>query len=1446
MPDLLERPAETDAQDNPFADLIPPAEDGGPAYQVIGGRFGEVPKAEIAAPAEIGSHALYQPTSFEVTGLEGNDPNIGAQLARIRSSPGEYGDFADLVPQSPTPETEKAVADSEPPKPAGPLDGVDTGLMHQALNSVRVFGTAAGKYIFRGLQGLRQEQAKLLANPTPEMVASQPEAVLLPKDQQDALEAQYVAETQAGVPDAVAKAEYWKHRAATADAESNVDPGLEHTIPARLSAAAGEATAMGMESLVPGAGLPLMTLHGALATEAEAKNNGATDEQAEQAAVRSAIGLGIFGGASKVAALGVAKLLPSVVSDPSKLVNFIAQFAGQEGANELSTRAISAWNAAAEAPDGDKVNAAVKAMGQGNMEASTLNAVYALMHASKMAGAKEAGLSEKDTSISDNPEAPVSPASASEPVPATTTGAPAEMARSVEPAPEAAAPVMQPVETTATPEVNDWTQATAPEATVAPTAAEPAVAPEPAAVKAIIPDYGPKNVVAEIDTAAMQKLLTQAMEMTGERTKSVNLWLDKKGNIGVTSHTPDMGEFAGGPADPATAKFLSAYDPQFLLDGIRAARALGHEKVSLSLDTKEREMSPGVLSAKGMKYVLMPMRMESGSVHPLAEVAKPVKAKTPKPEPEPSSAAMGIVPPGTAELHAAAEAIGGTAKALAKGATSLKPFHDFRRARLKWSARNQAAGGESTMAAKAIEKAIPSPVRRAAITNWIQAKGDATELRNRAMATNNLNLRRGYEAALTLTPEELAVAGKVRQTYDILRKRAVANGIEIGELDNYVNQLWNRSVLKDFGTTFGGRKLNASVRYAKQRFHESFFHGEQAGLTPETKDIGKLLPIYMAEVNKAISDKQFVADMAKGKASDGRLLLAPRGGGKVIEGTTPEEKGSVLVFPDRASEDTADYKSLDQPALHAWKWAASDENGRPTLVKGDLAVHPEAATHLKNILGQSALREWWNSPSESTALNLGKGAAKFLVDDVQQVGKATMLGFVSPFHQIQEGTHAIGHKVNPFGGLEKIDMRKPNQMDAAEHGLMLLPDRVSAQQFREGLDGSRRNLLTNVLGKVGGKAGKAIQNWSDTYQDYLFKQYIPSLKLKTYEHILDRNTKRFANELATGKATIEQVKFLTAEQTNAAYGHLNYTDMGRNPTLQHVMQTLLLAPDFLEARARFAGQAVKGIASKTGREQLAALATLAGTQYVLARVLNKTLDDDYHWDEPFGVVVGGRRYTMRSVPEDIYKAFQDWRKFAGGRLSPLIGRGLLEGLSGINYRNEPTTLGETFTNIIAGMVPLTLQPATRGLSETGRDNPVSPFEQLLGSLGLHVSRFSPTAKVYQLSKSWVEEHGKEFGIAPTKGLYPPSKYQQMRYALEDGDLERAKSEYDKLIEAGEKKAKIGDGFRESILHSFTGSVAGDLKFKKSLSGDDRKMYDAAVKRRHEILKRFQAMKTRGA
>ncbi len=782
--------------------------------------------------------------------------------------------------------------------------------------------------------------------------------------------------------------------------------------------------------------------------------------------------------------------------------------------------------------------------------------------------------------------------------------------------------------------------------------------------------------------------------------------------------------------------------------------------------------------------------------------------------PEPT---LGIAPAGSSGV----QRVISTIREIGKAALSIPRMNDFRRSILDWSSKLQKSFGEIREAQKAIRSIARKPVQEQGITNWIEAAGDDAVLAGREAASPDPKLKAGYTAARKLTPEQIKLATEIKTAFDALYARGQHYDIIDSFRENYTPHIWNLGLLSRL--TRSSRTLTDQFRFSKARTFDTFFDGEMAGYKPKTKDISKLLPVYIHEMNNAIAAKQLVESLSKGVASDGRPLVSPRGMAKVLENDASK---ATLVFPKAVRDvDTRDYRVLPQPALQDWRWVSKDDAGHSVFLKSDLALHPEAFARLRNVLGQSEIRNWYNTPT-TTLAEIPKLLAKGL-DTAQAEAKRTMLGFLSTFHQVQEGTHAVGHKVNPFTDIPKIDLaRNPSQMDAARHGLMLNPDRISERYFMEGVGQTGLMSRVPIVGRV-----------ADAYADYLFHSYIPGLKFKTYSHILDRNMKRYADDITAGKVGAEDVKLLSAEQTNAAFGHLNYADMARNPTMQHVLQLGLLAPDFLEARGRFAAQAGKALlGAKAGNEQLAAIALLAALQFGTTRVINKLADDDWHFDHPFEVVAGGRRYVLRSVPEDIYNLVRDTRQFAYGRMNPIVMRGTVQGLTGLNYRGEKVTSLETLGELLATYIPITVRwlPGLRGLTETSRNRPVSPLEEFAGTMGMRISRYSPITEVYKLAADWKEKED----VEKDRGTYPISKYQQLRYALEDADLARARAEYDKLIATGLTRLKLNDGFRASINHPFTGSLVNDRKFRESLDENGKLMFDRAVAMRKDIIVKF--------
>lgn len=588
---------------------------------------------------------------------------------------------------------------------------------------------------------------------------------------------------------------------------------------------------------------------------------------------------------------------------------------------------------------------------------------------------------------------------------------------------------------------------------------------------------------------------------------------------------------------------------------------------------------------------------------------------------------------------------------------------------------------------RAIKDKLPDQGRREAITNWIQANGDDATLADRAKRSKG-PLRAGYEAARTLTQDEKTLAQFIIQHFDKRLNEAIKLGILHDGIENYVPQVWKAKdqtgMANYFSNITHGGLLKPDFNSAKHRIFDSYFEGEQAGRKPVNKDIGFLVASWDKAFNQALASRTFIRDLSKATAKDGRPLVTPSGMGRALyENTTPlpgETPDAYFIYPKATPEETGDYRAVNHPALTKWTWVTKDGEGAPIYMKGDLRVHPEFAQKLDNIINRG---KWASQHPVQTAIL--KGGTFF---------KQTLLA-MSPFHQIQEGNHAIFHKVNPFNP-PSIDLANPSVNKLLDHGLVIGNfDPVAA--FEEGLTSGG---LVGKLGSLPGILHPSLDfgRYLQKYNEYLFTDYIPRLKTKMATEAYERNLHRYSDDVAQGKITVDQIAELTANQANAAFGELNYVMMGRNPQTQAFMRMAFLAPDFLEARARFVGQALKPY----GREQYAALLRGAAGLYLMTRVLNKVLDDDYHWDEdPFSVHFGGYKYTIRTLPGDVWHLMNDPNSFLLHRLNPALVRSSWEFAMGRDDFGRKRNFGEQVLDTVRGMAPIPSQPFFRSGAQRG-------------------------------------------------------------------------------------------------------------------------------------------------
>lgn len=780
-------------------------------------------------------------------------------------------------------------------------------------------------------------------------------------------------------------------------------------------------------------------------------------------------------------------------------------------------------------------------------------------------------------------------------------------------------------------------------------------------------------------------------------------------------------------------------------------------------------------------------------------------------------------------------------KTLHQEITALPKYTGFNKVLNTWVGNRQIGIGRTERTVKAVVKSVPKKVDREAIYNWAEAKGDEATLQKWADGTTDPKLKAGYEAAMNLTPEQQAVGEKIKKWFDDQHKRAVSGGVmkQTSFIEDYMTHIVKRAFVGGGSDTAVGGKIASRFRFAQKRTFPTAFELEQAGYTLKTKDVAEVMAIYGTHLTNAIETRRLAKSLLSEKNDRGEAL------GKLILGsykTDVSEDSNFINDPAAAREGDLSYKSPSNPAFRGWAWRGNDPvSGKPIIMQGEIGLHPDILSQMENAIGRSEIRQWYDK-SGSFGMKLVKGTVKGL-DVSQSALKGTMLGGVSSFHAVHEYKRALGNRVaiNPVL-LQPIDWNDPRTQMMVRAGVILAGDHDATKSFAEGL--GSRSLIDKIpwVGDV-----------SRAMADYTFHQLIPSLKWHTFNAVFDRNLKLFA-----GQGTPEDIAYLTAKQVNARFGHLNLADMNIDPTFWHAMSGVFLAPDFLTSNAINYAQDLKGAAgAKTGREPFKALVFTAGALWILARLINNLSDDDPHYEEPFGVIHNGRRYTMRNEAEDLWNFAHDTGKFINARLNPTL-QSISQLLTKRNWRGEKITPLQTLGEWLTKWIPISARalPIARtidALTSTGSANPISPWESFFASQGIRISRVSAINDTYALATKYMDKHGESTG----DGVYPVSAYQKFRYALEDNNVAEAKKQADLLIKAAtfdpekangkgarteaEAKEKVQRGFEASLMRHWTKSAAMDQAFIQSLSSSDRAIVAKAMKMREETWQKASAI-----
>lgn len=776
------------------------------------------------------------------------------------------------------------------------------------------------------------------------------------------------------------------------------------------------------------------------------------------------------------------------------------------------------------------------------------------------------------------------------------------------------------------------------------------------------------------------------------------------------------------------------------------------------------------------------------------------------------------------------QSIGSVIKSQARGLrpeTSL----DKRIAQLQFLLEKSA--GENIEAKADLRRSIPNKTLREASSIWLDAGGDEAKIRaalSKLPAKTPPNVRRAVEMAANLSDVGKDFARDQEHFFGQRLADAQDAGIIEDGLSDYFTHIWKAedNVPDALRGAMSNGQVNTYFQYSRQRKISTLLEGILAGKVPELDPVN-VLPHYSHNLDRAIASRDFIKSLNDLSASDKRPAVVPTGfspmpevdaktgaaGPRFIKPkvTAPKFETDPATGERKRVQEFNDYATVDHPAMRKWKWLGKDGAGKDIFMEGDLKVHPEMAERLKRMMDRGYL-----TPSKGMRAALA----------VSSEAKGLMFGLPTLFHPLHLATHALWHWTNPFTAdvlTRNLDWDAPETKFAIEKGhLKLAPSPAELHQFSEGMIGG-----SALIRKI-----PILGDWAGATQDWIFGKLAPNLKLKTFENAFGR-AKWMQEHLGAYKGlSNDEIAARIGDSSNNAFGELNHLFMGkegRDPGFQRFLRLGFLAPDFGEARLRFAGKAL----TRFGHEERLALATNFLALYGLARAANymSTGNMQTDWKHAFEVKVGNKWWGMRSMVGDINKATTDTRNFIMSRLNPVYARTLVEGATGRDYRGvKRDTWGQT-KDLLKTAVPIPFSGATRA------DQTV--WEGFLGSMGLKSNRESPAQYMGRLGDQFKKRLGK---ASPYEEIYDADadKYLPLRTALQDGDPREAHTALLKLAQTMPEK-DIEKSIHTRLTRPFSGSKAHEQIFYKQLSKDDKAIYEAAQAEHRRELQTFNQAKS---
>jgi len=497
-------------------------------------------------------------------------------------------------------------------------------------------------------------------------------------------------------------------------------------------------------------------------------------------------------------------------------------------------------------------------------------------------------------------------------------------------------------------------------------------------------------------------------------------------------------------------------------------------------------------------------------------------------------------------------------------------------------------------------------------------------------------------------------------------------GVRVNYRENYLPQIWDEDPAKIKEVY---RRLGLRPSFTLDRVFEDYTAGMNAGLKPKFQNIGELIQWYERKANKAVADRQFY-DLAKKN-----------------EWIKPQGKGGP------------DWKILDQnhfPSIRVKSKRSGDVRVLP------MTAPPELHRLLKNYLDEPGELMQWIADKASLSKNLALSAGiPYTAVNAHgfNILARTVIG--NPAQAFTAGKYIL----NPKSAGKVLDEMLPTAPWAVKRGLTL-----TTEGYELGDKGS-----TQLAGKI---LQKALKKSGEMFEDPLFQNVLPALKLKHFNDLV--------GDMVKGGMDREMAGTNAAKFTNDLYGGINWEAMGRSKDLQNLGRMMILAPDWLETNVRIGGGMGKALLNpKNPQSKLynrAARNLIAA--YVGANVINFAASGHLMMDNAAGHSLDIELGESESGKVRHFRPFGTAADFL--RLPFDIASATLKHSPGGKWQPDFGTTSQTLKNRMSipasAAFNLTSKRDRFGRPILGKDDygrPLPASKQVGGALGEITSTFTP-------------------------------------------------------------------------------------------------------------------------